>query len=105
MMENLANIVWRGMELWPGGVLALGLGAEEVARTDREVEYARLSGRDPQEARKRFERASANFAAGIERARRGAKEMTPPPAVVLDLLAALLKDARPKGDREKWLRS
>jgi hypothetical protein len=78
--------------------------AEEVARTHREVEYARLSGRDPQEAHGRFEAAIQNFVAAIDRAQRGAKALSPRPQLVTSL-EKLSHSVRPGADREKWLKA
>src|SRR5947207_1051612 len=84
---------------------AAGAGAgHEVARAHREVEYARLSGRDPQEAHRRFEAAIQNFQGAIDRAQRGAKALSPQPEIV-DTLIKLSRDVRPTADREKWLKA
>ncbi len=85
-------------------IRGLELLAEDVARTHREVEYARLSGRDPQEAHKRFEAAIGNFQGAISRAQSGAKALSPRPAVV-GYLTELSQSVRPGADREKWLKA
>ncbi|HEV8606179.1 MAG TPA: hypothetical protein VGQ99_12475 [Tepidisphaeraceae bacterium] len=85
-------------------IRGLELLAEDVARTHREVEYARLSGRDPQEAHKRFEAAIGSFQGAISRAQSGAKALSPRPTVV-GYLAELSQSVRPGADREKWLKA
>jgi len=81
-------------------IRGLELLAEEVARTHREVEYARLSGRDPQRRTGRFEAAIQNFQGAIDRAQRGAKALLARPAVV-NTLMDLSRNVRPGADREK----
>src|SRR5687767_9169366 len=54
----------------------LELLAEDVARTHREVEYARLSGREPRDAQQRHDRSVSDFQSAIERAQLGAKALS-----------------------------
>lgn len=74
--------------------------ADEIGRTWREAEFARLSGRAPQEATARFDRAVAEFLDVARKAEQSVKAAAPRSA--LDHLANLARP--PRGDtRKKWV--
>jgi hypothetical protein len=84
----------------------LELLAEDVARTHREVEYARLSGREPRDAQQRHDRSVSDFQSAITRAQVGAKALKPAPRpAMVNQLAEIAKSIRPGNNREQWLRN
>jgi hypothetical protein len=85
-----------------GGVERLSTMAEEIRRTRREVEYARLSGRDASEVQSRLELIVSAFTvaargAADDAARRGAR------AEEIEQLERLAR--QPNGDDREWLAS
>lgn len=76
------------------------LRAEDVVRAGREVDYVRLSGRDPAEAQQKLEQASSRFLADAAAARDGSAEVRP---AIAKRLAELATPPRAE-QREAWVR-
>ncbi|MGE5611373.1 MAG: hypothetical protein ACM359_19140, partial [Bacillota bacterium] len=77
--------------------------SEDIARARREVDYARLSGREPQSAQSRLDQAVSAFVAAAKDAQHAAQAMNTTRAVI-DHLAQLAKPPKPE-DREQWIRN
>lgn len=73
--------------------------ADEIARAWREMDFARLSGRTPDEVRARFDRLTSEFIQTARNAEASVKAAAPKAA--LDHLARLAR--RPRGDPAKWV--
>ena len=77
--------------------------SEEIRRTRREVEYARLSGRDPQEVQRRLEITVAGFTAAARAALEEARQRGGAPNELVDQLQRLSR--QPKPDDREWFAS
>ena len=96
----------------PEGVRSVGLSgaaqslrdlllrAEDIVRAGREVDYVRLSGRDPAEAQQRLEQASNRFLADAAAARDAASRAH---STVARQFGALATPPRPE-QRDAWVR-
>lgn len=78
-------------------VLRIAGLAEDIQRAQREVEYARLSGRDPADATGRLDKAIAALVTAAREAEQNARQAR------LPLVDTLSKLARPSGDRTAWI--